>query len=162
MTVVDTIKDADTLTLTIVSEHAAPVDRVWQVWADPRQLERWWGPPTWPATFTEHDLVVGGRAAYYMTGPDGTRAHGLWRIRAVEPPHALEYEDRFADADGRPDDTMPTTIGRVELSATGTGTRMTVTSTFPSTEAMEQMAAMGMVEGMTLALGQIEGILAEG
>lgn len=160
MTVVDTIKDADALTLTIVSEFTAPVDRVWQVWADPRQLERWWGPPTWPATFTEHDLVVGGRAAYFMTGPAGEKAHGLWRIRAVDPPHALEYEDRFADGDGQPDDSMPVTVGRVELTATGTGTRMSITTTFPDTAAMQQLAAMGMVEGMSEALSQIEGILA--
>jgi uncharacterized protein YndB with AHSA1/START domain len=162
MTVVDTIQDTEALTLTIVSEHAAPVERVWQVWADPRRLERWWGPPTWPATFTEHDLVEGGRAAYYMTGPDGEKAHGWWRFRAVDAPHALELEDGFADDSGTPDPTMPTTVSRVELVATDGGTRMTITSRFPSAEAMEQMAAMGMVEGMTEALGQVDAILAEG
>lgn len=162
MTVVDTIKDADALTLTIVSEFTAPVDRVWQVWADPRQLERWWGPPTWPATVTDHDLVVGGRVAYSMTGPDGEKAHGLWQIRVVEPPHTLEYEDRFADDAGEPDDSMPVTVGRVELAAAGTGTRMSITTTFASVEAMEQMITMGMLEGMTLALSQIEGVLTAG
>ena len=50
------------------SSHASP-ERVWQLWADPRQLERWWGPPTYPATFTQHDLAPGGHVEYHMTGP---------------------------------------------------------------------------------------------
>ncbi|WP_255596428.1 hypothetical protein [Cellulomonas sp. C5510] len=41
---------------------AAPAERVWRLRADPRQLERWWGPPSRPAAFTEHELVPGGRA----------------------------------------------------------------------------------------------------
>jgi uncharacterized protein YndB with AHSA1/START domain len=43
MTVIAVERDSVALTLTIMSEFAAPVERVWQVWADPRQLERWWG-----------------------------------------------------------------------------------------------------------------------
>ena len=71
MTVLAVDRDPVALTLTIVSEFDAPAARVWQVWADPRQLERWWGPPTYPATVVDHDLTPGGRVTYYMTGPDG-------------------------------------------------------------------------------------------
>ena len=39
------------LTLTITAEFNAPVTRVWELWENPRLLERWWGPPTYPATF---------------------------------------------------------------------------------------------------------------
>ena len=52
MTVTAVRKDPDTLTMTLDAEFEAPPERVWQLWADPRQLERWWGPPTYPATFT--------------------------------------------------------------------------------------------------------------
>ena len=45
MPVVDITKDLDALTLTIVADFAAPVERVWQLYADPRQLEQVWGPP---------------------------------------------------------------------------------------------------------------------
>ena len=40
-------------------------------------------------------------------------------------------------------------------------TRMSIESRFPSTEAMEQVLAMGMEEGLTEAVGQIDAILAE-
>jgi hypothetical protein len=39
---------------------------------------------------------------------------------------------------------------------------MTVTSTFASRAAMEQVIEMGMVEGIRAAASQIDGILAEG
>jgi len=61
MPVTDVKHDLDALTLTITADFAAPVERVWDVYADPRQLERVWGPPGYPATFVDHDLVPGGR-----------------------------------------------------------------------------------------------------
>lgn len=160
MTVVSTDKDVEALTLTITADFPAPPSSVWQVWEDPRKLERWWGPPTWPATFTEHSLVAGGRSHYFMTGPDGERAHGWWVVLHVDAPRQFEFEDGFSDQSGTPNTSMPTTYGRVELVEIDGGTRMTIHSRFPSAEAMEQLVAMGMVEGMTLAMGQIDDILA--
>jgi hypothetical protein len=43
----------------------------------------------------------------------------------------------------------------------GGTTRMTITSVSPSTEALEQVLAMGQEEGMRQAVGQIDAILAE-
>ena len=130
------------------------------MWSDPRQLERWWGPPTHPATFTAFDLRPGGVAAYYMRGPDGERYHGWWRFEQVSPTAALTFVDGFADDEGRPVDTMPTSTAVVELSALDHGTRMRLVSTFPSAEAMQQTLDMGMEEGLRSALSQIDQLLA--
>jgi uncharacterized protein YndB with AHSA1/START domain len=160
MSLTEITKDPDTLTMTITAHFDASVDRVWQIWADPRQLERWWGPPTWPATVEEHDLRAGGRVAYFMTGPEGERARGYWDVVAVEAPHRLTVDDGFADEHGSPDPSMPTTRMQVEIADDGAaGTRMVLASTFPSAEAMEQMVAMGMEEGIALAIGQIDAVL---
>ena len=80
MTVTAVYKDANTLTMTITAEFDASPERVWRLWADPRQLERWWGPPTYPATFTAHDFQPGGRVDYHMTGPTGDQPRGWWEI----------------------------------------------------------------------------------
>lgn len=160
MTVISTDQNRDDLTFVIVAEFASAPTRVWQIWADPRQLESWWGPPTWPATFTEHDLTDGGGSRYVMTGPDGDEARGWWKVLAVDEPRSFEFEDGFADESGAPDAAMPTTRGRVGLEPTATGTRMTITSTFATVEQMDQLVAMGMVEGMAGAMGQIDGVLA--
>ena len=102
MTVTSIEKDYDGLALVIVADFDAPVERVWQLWADPRKLERWWGPPTYPATFEQHELTPGGGVRYYMTDPDGAKYRGWWRIESVEPPHAIEFSDGFADDNGDP------------------------------------------------------------
>jgi uncharacterized protein YndB with AHSA1/START domain len=162
MTVTAVRKDPETLTMVITAEFDTSPARVWELWADPRQLERWWGPPTWPATFTTHDLAPGGHVDYHMTGPTGDEAHGYWDVVEVDPPRRLVFLDGFANDDGTPNDSMPRSEGRVTIEAIGSGrTRMSIESHFPSTEAMEQVLAMGMEEGLTLAVGQIDAILAE-
>ena len=161
MTVTDVRKDPDKLTLTITADLDAGIERAWQLWADPRQLERWWGPPGWPATFVDHDLSPGSRCLYYMSGPDGEKPHGWWEIVAADAPTRLELRDGFADADGNPSDGPMTTSMVMTLTPRGDGgTTMSIESRFPSLEVMEQMAEMGMVEGITQAINQIDGILA--
>jgi uncharacterized protein YndB with AHSA1/START domain len=162
MTVTNVSKDPEARTMTITSEFDATADRVWRLWADPRQLERWWGPPEYPATFVDHDLRPGGAGSYFMTGPDGDKAHGWWRVREVDAPHRLELDDGFADDHGAPNPDMPTMTMRVTLAEVADGrTRMTIETSFPSDEAMERLLAMGMDEGMAAALGQVDGILRE-
>ena len=162
MTVIDVRKDHDALTMTLTAEFDATPERIWQLWADPRQLERWWGPPTYPATVDAHDLRPGGRVAYHMTGPSGDQPRGYWEIDQVEPPHRLVFRDGFADDEGTPNPDLPMTTASVTIEAAGEGrTRMTMLSHFPSREALEQLIAMGMEEGLTESVGQIDAILAE-
>lgn len=156
-------KDTTARTMTMTAEFDASIERVWRLWSDPRQLERWWGPPTYPATVVDHDFTVGGRVNYYMTGPSGDQPRGWWRMLAVDPPHHLAFEDGFADEAGEPNAEMPTMIINVELEEFAAGhTRMTIATEFPTEEAMEQLVAMGMEEGMSAAVDQIPAILAEG
>jgi uncharacterized protein YndB with AHSA1/START domain len=163
MTVVSVVKDADARTLTVTARFDAPIGRVWQVWSDPRQLERWWGPPSHPATVLEHDPAPGGTIRYVMTGPDGERHGGWFGVRAADPPHTLELDARFADPDGNPIPDGHTALIRVALSElAGDATQMTITTTWTSDEAMEEALATGMQAGMTAAAGQIDELLKEG
>jgi uncharacterized protein YndB with AHSA1/START domain len=162
MTVTAVEKDARALTMTMTAEFDASPERVWQLWADPRQLERWWGPPTYPATFTDHDLRPGGHVAYHMTGPEGDQPRGWWEVVEVNPPRSLVFRDGFADDEGRPNPDLPVTETRVTIDRVGdTRTRMTLQSIFPDSEAMEKILAMGAEEGLREAIGQIDAILAE-
>ncbi|TAJ46842.1 MAG: SRPBCC domain-containing protein [Herbiconiux sp.] len=160
MTVISSHKDPEALTLTFVAEFDAPVERVWQVWEDPRQLERWWGPPTWPATFTHHDFVVGGESHYFMTGPDGTRGYGWWRSTAIDAPTRYEFEDGFSDENAVPIADGPVGRMAVTIEPSGSGCRMTTTSHFDSLDDLDKLVAMGMEEGMKQAQGQIDDIVA--
>jgi uncharacterized protein YndB with AHSA1/START domain len=159
MTVLSVHKDPEQLSMTITSEFAAPIERVWRMWDDPRQLERWWGPPTYPATFVEHDLTAGGTVTYFMTGPEGDTPRGWWRVTSVDAPRRLELIDGFADDAGDPNPDMPTVTMRVTLQEDAGVTTMSIETVFPSLEVMEQMASMGMEEGITEAVGQIDDLL---
>jgi uncharacterized protein YndB with AHSA1/START domain len=162
MTVTAVRKDPHALTTTIEAEFDAPVERIWQLWADPRQLERWWGPPSYPATFTKHDLAPGSRVEYHMTGLEGEQHHGYWDVLEVEAPHRLVVSDGFANADGTPNTDLPPGTMHVRIEEIGPGrTRMSIESSFASAETMELLLAMGTLEGQTQAVGQIDAILAE-
>ena len=162
MTVTAVRKDPEKLTLTLEAEFDASPERVWQLWADARQLERWWGPPGYPATFTAHDFRPGGRSEYYMTGPEGrVPFDGYWEIIELDPPHSMHIEDGFAP-DGSASELPGPGGMNVTIEAIGQGrTRMTVESTYPDTATMEQLLAMGQEEGLKEAMGQIDAILAE-
>lgn len=153
--------DPETLTLTAIGDYPVPVERLWAAWTDPRQLERFWGPPEWPATFTHHDVREGGRSSYFMSGPNGETSHGYWRFDAVEPHRRFAVRDGFANADGTPNAALPESRMEVRFEATDAGARFVAVSTFASVEAMEKLVSMGMVEGLTSALAQLDEVLSD-
>jgi uncharacterized protein YndB with AHSA1/START domain len=156
-------KDAENLTMTIVAEFDAALPRVWQLYADPRQLERWWTPAEYPLTITDHDLSVGGYVRAQVVGPGGEQAHAYWRITAVDAPRSLAWEDGFLDDRGEPDPALPLTTMRLALDdRAGDGTVMTLVITFPSTESMEMHEAMDLEAQMAQVLDQAEALLRSG
>lgn len=160
MPVTDVTQDLDHRTLTITAEFAAPVERVWQVYADPRQLEKVWGPPTYPATVVDHDLRPGGRVTYFMTGPEGDKHAGYWNVTAVDEPHGFAFEDGFADLDFTPNPDLPVSTSVYTFAPFDGGTRVTYVSTFATAEGLQRVLDMGVVEGASGAINQIDGLLA--
>lgn len=162
MPVIDIVKDFDARTLVITAEFAAPVERVWQVYADPRQLERVWGPPSHPATVVEHSLTPGGHVNYYMTSPEGEKYYGGWRVLTVDEPHRFTFEDFFADSDFTPTPDLPVSTAEFRFEPSGAGTKAIFTTSYETAEALQQVLDMGMEEGATQATNQIDALLAEG
>ncbi|TXK16391.1 SRPBCC domain-containing protein [Homoserinibacter sp. GY 40078] len=155
-------KDLDAHTLTVVATFDHPVEKVWELYADPRKLERWWGPPTHPATMLEHDFVPGGSVHYVMTAPDGEQFHGRWDVLEVEPRHRFSVVDAFADVDGVAVPEMPLTRMEFSFEPTATGTRMVTVSRYDSLEALQQVLDMGVEEGLRGAMSQMDAVLEEG
>lgn len=160
MSVTSIEKDLETLTLTLIADFDAPPERVWELWADPRKLERWWGPPGYPATFTKHELVAGGEVAYYMTGPDGKRYGGWWEVVEVDPPRSIRFRDGFADEDGNRSEELPVSEAEVTFGERDGGTRMVLLSTYAERGHFEQVLEMGMEQGLREAVDQMDALLA--
>lgn len=159
MSAVTVIKDPENLVLTLQADYDVAAERAWGLWQDPRQLERWWGPPMYPATVEEHDLRPGGQVTYFMTGPTGDKPRGLWVVLEVDPPHRLLVDHLFADEFGRPTDAMPATRMKFGIADRPGGVTISIESRFPSLEAMEQLINMGMAQGQQQALEQMAGVL---
>lgn len=161
MPITSVSKDPAALTMTVVADFDVPLQRLWDAYVDPRQLERFWGPPTYPATFFRHDVAPGGRSDYAMTGPEGDVSRGYWQWEAVEPLRSFAVRDGFAHADGTPNIEMPS-MGMVFVFAeTATGSRVSTTTTFASLADLEQLIGMGMEEGMRQAMAQMDAVLAD-
>jgi uncharacterized protein YndB with AHSA1/START domain len=160
MPVTDITTDVDTRTLTITAEFAAPVERVWAMYADPRQLEQVWGPPEYPATFVDHDLRPGTRTTYYMTSPEGEKFAGYWDITEVVEHQHFAFLDGFADAELVPNPDLPVSRNVYRFEEVDGSTRAVFTGTYDSAEALQTVLDMGMVEGSTSAINQIDAFLA--
>lgn len=161
MPVTDVTHDLDNRTLTITADFAAPTDRIWDVYADPRQLERIWGPPSFPATVVDHDLRPGGRVTYYMTSPEGEKNYGYWSVDTVEPKTSFSFADGFAlDASFTPNTELPESRNEFTFTEHDGGTRAVYVSTYATAEALEQVLSMGVVEGASSAINQIDDLIA--
>ena len=161
MPVTDITKDVDSRTLTITAEFAAPVERVWSLYEDPRQLEQVWGPPDYPATFVDHDLRPGSRTTYFMTSPEGEKFAGYWDITGVEQRRRFTFRDGFAHEDLTPNPDLPVSENVYAFEPAGGGTRAVYTSTYDSAEALQTVLDMGMEEGARSSINQIDGFLAQ-
>ncbi|MGV9797469.1 SRPBCC family protein [Mycobacterium sp. NPDC003449] len=161
MPVTDVTRNIDDLTLTITAEFAAPVERVWQIYADPRQLEKIWGPPTYPATVVEHSLTPGGAVKYFMTGPDGAKFAGYWKVTAVDEPRSFSFDDGFADDEFNPASDLPVSHNVYTFEAVGAdATKVTYDCRFDTAEDLQKVLEMGVEEGSKSAIDQIDALLA--
>ena len=161
MPVTNVVTDAEARTMTLTAELDATVERAWQLYADPRQLEQWWNPPGFPLTIVEHDLSVGGFVRAFVTPPGGEKVHAYWRITAVDAPHLMEWEDGFLDDNLEPNPAItPTSMKLTLADRAGGGTVMTIVVGFLSAESMQEYLDMDIEDQMVLTVGQAEALLA--
>lgn len=159
MPITSVTKSPEDLTMTTVAEFKVPVERLWDAYADPRQLEKFWGPVEWPATFTRHDMFPGGRSEYAMQGPDGEVSAGYWDFVSVDRPKSFEVIDGFANEDGSSNTEMPSMRMTFSFEETPEGSRVTNTTYFASVEQLEQLIEMGMEEGLRSAMSQMDAVI---
>lgn len=92
----------DTRTTPVFSiqrRFAAPIERVFDAWADPAQMEQWSGPTGSQVTVLSGGIGPGETMHSHFRAADGAEMHNLVRYHEVSRPDRLVYDQSFADAD---------------------------------------------------------------
>ena len=71
---------------------AAPRERVFQAWTDPKQIVQWFGPDGFKVESLECDVRTGGCWRFVYTAPDGKRYDNRMVFLRVEAPRLIEIE----------------------------------------------------------------------
>jgi len=117
----------------------APVELIWQMWADPEHFKAWYGPMGASIPVANMDVRVGGKRHICMEMETPNGPMQMWFVgefTAVDPHSKLSYTDAMSDADGNvmspesmgmPADHPESTEVVVELEEADGGTKMTMT-----------------------------------
>jgi uncharacterized protein YndB with AHSA1/START domain len=70
---------------------AATPERLFELWTDPEELAKWWGPEGFTTPTYSMDVRPGGRWHTTMRRPDGTEHVVSGIYRAIEPPKRLVF-----------------------------------------------------------------------
>lgn len=134
---------------------AAPPERVYAAHTEPALLRQWLlGPDGWEMTRCDSDPRPGGKIRYDWAETGGEGAfHLTAEYLVVEPPHRLVHVERMFLPDPTPDVHVETLF-----QAEGAGTRLMMTLTAPSPEAMDGMLASGMEHGMEASYVRLDGM----
>jgi uncharacterized protein YndB with AHSA1/START domain len=71
---------------------AAPRESVFNAFADPARLPRWWGPKGFTNTIHQFDLKPGGRCRLTMHGPNGADYHNEKEFTEVVKPERIVFQ----------------------------------------------------------------------
>ena len=92
----------------------APRERVWEAYADPKQLALWWGPKGFTNTFQEFDFKPGGMWLFVMRGSNGTEHPNESRFVEVVKPEKIVLDHLF-DPKFRATITLEDQAGKTKL-----------------------------------------------
>jgi uncharacterized protein YndB with AHSA1/START domain len=130
---------------------AAPRERVFQAWTDPKQVVQWFGPDGFTIESLECDIRVGGRWRFNYTGPDGTRYDNRMVFLRIEAPRLIEIE-HGSDKDDDP--ARFYVIVTFDAQSDGK-TVLTLRQLHPTKEQREGVIGFGAVEYGYQTLGKL-------
>lgn len=119
--------------ISITRVYDAPVELVWEAWADPEQAAKWWGPRGFTITTHSKDLRVGGHWKYTMHGPDGVDYPNRTLYYEVEKYKKLVYDH------GGTEDTPPLFRVTVLFADEYGKTKMEMIMSFPDEDIAKNM-----------------------
>ena len=153
-------KDVENREIVLERDLRGSVDAVWRCWTDAAALEAWWGPAGWVTTVRALDVRPGGLWHFGM-GPVG-QAPEVW-VRAVYTEviagSLLAYVEGFSDESGADLDPQSHAVTVEFIGVEPARTRLVLRTRFPSVRRLEEIEALGMVDGWAGGFDRLDDLL---
>lgn len=156
------LKDIAAKTLKVERQFNAPIELVWRAYTEAELLTKWWAPAPWKAESKELNFQPGGRWLYCMVGPAGERHWGCMMYKSIEKHKHFDIQDAFCDENGNINTEFPTATARISFESSANGTIVKWDTIYPTSEALQQVLDMGMEQGLSMCIDQLEALFASG
>ncbi|AWI26185.1 SRPBCC family protein [Flavobacterium pallidum] len=151
--------DRENKKINVKREFAAPVSKVWTAWTVSEILDQWWAPKPYKARTKSMDFIEGGTWFYSMLGPEGEEHRCRADYKAIDTEKSFTGLDAFCDEDWNTNTDFPRTLWDVAFTEADGHTFVDVTLSYDKLEDLEMILKMGMQEGFTMALGNLDELL---
>jgi uncharacterized protein YndB with AHSA1/START domain len=152
--------DKENARVNVEREFAAPVDKVWAAWTQSELLDQWWAPRPWKARTKSQDFREGGSWLYAMVGPEGEEHWAKTDYKKIDPQKSFSAYDAFCDENGNINTEFARSLWTNTFSEAGNTTTVSVSIQYDKYEDIEVIMQMGFKEGFTMALGNLDELLA--
>lgn len=143
----------------VTREFSAAPDLVWQAWTTAELLDQWWAPKPYYVQTKTLQFTEGGQWHYAMISPEGDKHWCLADYKTIDPSKSYTALDAFCDEAGNMNTEMPRTLWTNVFTANEDTTTVNITLQYQSLTDLEKVLAMGMQEGFTMALGNLDELL---
>jgi len=139
-------------TMVIVRLIHAPVKRVWDAFADIKQVVQWWGPNGFSTTTEKREFKPGGVWKHTMHGPDGTDYPNHSTFISIEKHKRMVY----SLGNGKKGSDCIRFISTWTFEAQGPKTQVTLRGVFPTAQDYNRVVKQyGAIEGGKQTLGRL-------
>ena len=158
----DFVIDKESRKVKVTREFAAPLSKVWAAYKQSELLDQWWAPKPWKANTKEMDFKEGGHWLYAMVGPEGEEHWCREDFQSVTPMKSFKAVDAFCDSNGKVNNELPKSTWTCTFSESGNKTKVIIEMECETLADLEKYIEMGFQEGFTMALGNLDELLASG
>jgi uncharacterized protein YndB with AHSA1/START domain len=145
-------------TVFITREFAAEPSLVWNAYTKAEILDQWWAPKPFSSKTKSMNFEVGGQRFYAMVSPEGQEHWAIQKYTSITPKTNFKIYNTFADKEGNP--ILPGSEWDLSFSEQNGNTKVSISIYNDSLERMEKMIEMGFKEGYTMAMKNLEELLA--
>jgi uncharacterized protein YndB with AHSA1/START domain len=150
-------------TINVVRAFDADLNLVWDAWTKPELLDQWWAPKPYKAVTKSMDFREGGHWIYAMTcpGQDNLNQFSRCDFQRIDMRKSFSSLVAFCDENGNPVGEWSKSVWTNRFEPTADETVVNITLAFDRLEVLEKMVEMGFKEGFSMALGNLDELLAQ-